>query len=177
MKHTRRLLGAVVVVLAVVGALTEPAAAHYVYAKHTTYASDTNCTGSRAEISHGDGGGYSKADTYSWYRWTSLIGGDMDCQTNWKRPPGHLIAALQHYKFSVYRHRWEVCRYTNWYRNGSEAWQFMLWTRHGTQPDCGAGYYATMSWGAVWNNSTWFPSDGRGVWSGDSGCGCHYLPA
>lgn len=149
---------AVVTVMSVV--VAGPAAAHYIYDKRTTFGSDTNCTGGRGEVSHGPGGGYAKADTYSWYaQWTPY--GNLDCGRDWARPEGYIISAYHYYKWYPEYNNWYVCTYTDWISNNVPTHQWYVWGSW-TSPPCGTGYYATQAHGQVWNNA-WF---GGAVWSG-----------
>ncbi len=159
------LLLGLAVAIAMLGMTAQPAGAHYVYQKVVTYASDTTCSGERAETSHGGGGGYARADVYSWYSlWTPW--GQIDCGSDFPRPPGYLADAYDLYKWTGYE--WALCRYTAWYYNGSQTHQFAIATNFGGYPPCGPGYYGTVGVGYVWNNA-WY---GGSSWSG-----YHYLPA
>lgn len=145
----------------------QPSSADYIYTKVTTYASDTNCTGGRAEVSHGNGGGYAKADTYSWYAQYGGPWGDVHCARNFARPVNYLITTYDLYKWTG--SAWGYCTgWQGWSYNNVATHQWYVWTNFGTQPPCGAGYYGTMQSGYAWNNA-WF---GGGTWSG-----YHALPA
>lgn len=165
MKLTRWPL-AVIVALGMLGTIgAQPASADYIYQKVTIYGSDTNCTGGRAEISHGSGSGYAKADAYSWYaQWYPTVG-NVHCGRDFARPPGYLAAAFDLYKWNG--SAWALCQQTPWNYNTSQTHQWYVWTRYGSPP-CGNGYYGTSALSYVWNNQ-WF---GGSVWSG-----YHYLPA
>ncbi len=164
MAKTRRKFGFLFLPLvAVTLAGAQPAAAHYVYEKHTTYASDQACVGGRGEISHGGGGGYAKADTYSWWSlWTPY--GDIHCGNDWSRPPGYINTAYHLYKWDGYNSRWGYCTGTNWIPNNVATHQWYIWTNFGSWTPCGDGYYATQAHGIVWNGQ--WNGQNSPVWSG-----------
>lgn len=158
-----RKAAAAAVALATAGAaFAAPAAAHYVYTKAKVYASSTNCTGARSETSHGDGGGYSKADVFSWYRMEAPMAGGYDCESNWSRPAGYLATKYQLFKWDGAK--WAECKYTDYYYNSSSTHQYAIYTNFGDKAPCGAGTYNTMATSYVLNGGQWF---GGSVWSGN----------
>ncbi|MGW6688750.1 hypothetical protein [Streptomyces sp. NPDC054961] len=161
-------------VLAVAGvslvATSTAAQAHYVYEKQITYVeipeiSDTPvCTEGRSEVSHGNGGGFSKSTVYSWTK-------DFDhlVRCGWERdvPAGWMASLEQIWKWNGME--WTVCFPTDWrFNNSTEAkGDFSLYWNI----PCGPGYYGVTSNGYVWDEEfdEW---RGGSVWSG-----FHELPA
>jgi hypothetical protein len=141
---------AIGILVAVVAALIGvPVYAHVVYEDGHTYWSDTNCTWSRAEISHGSGGGYSKANLKSERNYFTS-----QCERRLSRPIGHLKAQWMLYKKSG--SSWGHCRTGNWYYNGGDASALTNSRDHGTSPPCGSGEYRTKGDTGVKIGSTWY---------------------
>ena len=80
-------LTAIVLIAIGFAAISMPVYAHYIYENGYTYSSSYDCTWNRAEISHGSGGGYSKADVRSKKKASNL-----NCLGAFNRPINHLRA-------------------------------------------------------------------------------------
>jgi hypothetical protein len=145
---------------------TFPASAHYVYQQGLTYISSLNCTETRSEISHGNGGGYSRADAKSLYV-LQTTQGSFNCANVLSRPPGYLAAKWQLYK--VVGSELHLCSQGSWSYNNVSTYSWYTYWYHGYAPPCGSGYYATYGAGFVNVNGTWY---GGWIWARD-----HYLPA
>ena len=146
------LLAAVVTSLA----FAVPAYAHYVYEDGTTYADADGCTWNRAEISHGNGGGYSKS-TVRAKRTVS----NTPCMQTWERPYGNLRA-----KWALYRDNF-ICISVGYTVNSNTTHTLNVTRYHGNTPPCGDGDYETTATGHHKIN---------GVWQGGSiDSGTHYL--
>lgn len=156
----RRLLLSLTVVLSVLVGTTQEVGAHSVYVYDGTYASDTNCTWVRSEISHGtQNSGYSRVDVESWYRWESPGGfGSYDCYTQWDRSAWKIRAKYTVMKKIAGTEDWAWCLNTDWYYNQSTTWQYVIHGWHGENysPPCGHGDYATSGGGYVENGGTWY---------------------
>jgi hypothetical protein len=157
-----KVVGASGAALVFTAVAADPAAAHYVYQKAKVYVSDTNCTGARAETSHGGGGGYSKSDVYSWYRWEIPMAGGYDCQTDLSRPAGYLATRFTLYKWNG--SSWAACQSFNYHYNSTNTHQFAIYKDFGSKAPCGAGTYNTFAESYVLNGGSWF---GGGLWSGN----------
>jgi hypothetical protein len=141
------------------------AEAHTVYNNGYVYASSTNCTWSRADKSHGTGGGQHYAFTRSKYALYTTRG-DLHCGRRWDRPPGYIAARYNNYKWSG--QRWQVCTHTSYRYNPQTRHYHQVRVNSGTRPPCGRGHYGTTAFSYV-NNGGWY---GGTMWSG-----YHYLPA
>lgn len=136
---TRRkwVLGIVVAVIA--ASIGGPVYAHVVSEEGNTYTSTYNCTWNRAEISHGSGGGYSKATVVSKKNRGRLY----TCKDRLDRPIKHLRA-----KWVLYRKNnssWIHCLSGNWWLNGTTSSKLENYRDHGSSPPCGSGEYMTKS--------------------------------
>lgn len=146
------------------------ASAHSVYVEDWVYASDTNCTKGRSEVSHGDGGGYVRVDAGSWYYfddpWFPHACGEAFPRSAWK------IRAK--YTFLIKDEatgNWNWCVNSEWYYNQDTTSTFVIedWPNGGgPTPPCGNGNYATSGGAYVENGGTWY---GEYVWAGQ-----HWLP-
>ncbi len=136
--------------LAVVGAsIAVPVYAHVIYEDGHTYTSPYNCTWSRSEISHGSGGGYSKANLKSEQNeWRST------CRKRLSRPIGYLRAKWELQKKSG--SSWIRCKLGNYYYNGGDASELANTRDHGTSPPCGSGTYRTIGETGVKIGSKWY---------------------
>lgn len=149
-----------------------PASAHYVYRRSLIFHQDDFCIGSRAEVSHGDGGGYHKADTYSWRRfWTGYLE-SVPCPiqtSNDPKPPGYIAVGFETFRRS--NGQWLLCSRTvgvggsGWSYNPSTTHQFAVYANNGATTPCGDGTYQTLSHSGV-NNGGWQHGS---VWSGEHG--------
>jgi hypothetical protein len=163
-KRSKRAVAAVSVVSALTLLIQSPALAHYV-AEWTDVASTGQmCVRGRAEISHGNGGGYSK--------------GEVQTRT---ADPSWAACSLRPYQY-VHEHaiqllvqrwdgaQWRDCMLSGWqYRTGSVAHSSVDWNYN---IPCGSGYYTT--WSNSYARAT--SSDGwHGGWAGTGGY--HLLPA
>lgn len=137
------------------------AAAHYVYQKGTvaTYGSGA-CVQARAEVSHGSGGGYTKADVES-TRTTSY--GNISCIEPNPKPAGYLATRYDFYKWDSSAGHWKVCRTADWYYSKAQTGQYSIYTDFGVSPPCGHGYYGSTAYSYVKDNNTWY---GGSIWSG-----------
>ena len=160
-----KLFLAVAGVLAGIMAVAGSLYAHVIYEGGYTYASAYDCTWNRAEISHGSGGGYSKADVRSKQK-AFLI--DIDCFLPFTRPADHLKVRYKLYKQSG--SSWNLCAHTAWNYNNTKADSMIIYTNHGTSPVCGNGSYKTVAYGYLKNGSQW---KGGSISSGNVG---HSLP-
>ncbi|WP_156325216.1 hypothetical protein [Nonomuraea sp. SBT364] len=144
---------AICMAIALVATLSSPAQAHYVYEKGEIYKSADVCVDGRAEVSHGDGGGYARADTWSETRGFVYGVGWVNCAVGWSRPAGYIAARYDYLVFDLSAGVWGLCRQLDWwYGSGSHltvAWNF------GNRTPCGTAWYATIGWSAVRNGSTW----------------------
>ena len=139
---TRRkwVLGIVVAVIA--ASIGGPVYAHVVYEDGKTHTSPYNCTWTRAEISHGSGGGYSKATIRS-----EKNRGRLPCKERLSRPIKHIRA-----KWTLYRKSgssWIRCKTSNYWYNGRTASEVNNYKNHGSSPPCGSGEYMTKTEGGV----------------------------
>lgn len=141
------------------------AEAHTVYNRGNVYASSTNCTWSRADKSHGTGGGQHYAFTRSTYAQFTPWG-DLHCGRNWDRPPGYIAVKYNNLKWNG--SRWQLCTYTRWIYNPVTRHYHQTRVNSGASPPCGRGYYGTMAFSSVYNGG-WY---GGRMWSG-----YHFLPA
>ncbi|GAA2272881.1 hypothetical protein GCM10009853_028360 [Glycomyces scopariae] len=141
-----------------------PASAHYVYQEGEVYRSNDLCTNVRAEISHGDGGGYARVDAKS-YTVLATPWGAYPCAKTHDRPGGYIAAKIEVYAWNG--SAWYLCAYTDWAYNSGSTNQWIIEAWMSGLPYCGTGWYGTMGTGYVWNNN-WF---GGSVWSGH-----HWLP-
>ncbi|MQM26146.1 hypothetical protein GFD30_11270 [Glycomyces sp. NEAU-7082] len=140
-----------------------PAAAHYVYQEGHVYRTNDLCVHERSEISHGDGGGYSRVDVSS----TTILapGGAFPCAHANHKPANNIAAKIQVLAWNG--SAWYVCAETAWVYNDHTTWQLIIESRMLGLPWCGTGWYGTMGHGYVWNNA-WY---GGTMWSGN-----HWLP-
>ena len=137
-------------------AVAVPTYAHYVYEDGLTYAGADGCTWNRAEISHGNGGGYSKS-TVRAKRTVS----NTPCMKAWERPSNTLRA-----KWALYRDNF-ICTSAGYSVNSSTMHTFNVSRYHGNVPPCGDGDYETTATGHHKIN---------GVWQGGAiDSGTHYL--
>jgi hypothetical protein len=143
-----------------------PAAAHYVYQEGHLYRTNDLCVHERSEISHGDGGGYSRVDTSA----TTYVapGGTFPCALALAKPPGHIASKVVVMAWNG--SAWYVCAESSWLYNDYVGWQLILESWMHGHPWCGDGWYGTMGHGYVWNPAT---KDWKGgqLWSGH-----HWLP-
>lgn len=133
------------------------------------YRSDGPCTWGRAELSHGNGGGRSEAsvaqDDVLDTPW-----GSYSCDWKWAdQGPYRMKVAYDLYKWSSSTASWNVCRYTNWYYNPERMHKYEIYSLFGNWPDCGKGYYMTVSWSYTLNGGDW-----NGGWLATE---YHWLPA
>lgn len=148
MKKISRLLMLPLLIGALLGGTAGPALAHYVYDGAWTYASGSNCTHQRAEVSHGSWGkGYAKVDTRSDYKVTSY-----DCMGDWTRPPGYITSTIRYLKWTG--SYWGVCTSRDYASNTTTTDKYVRALNFGSTP-CGAGYYYTDHNGYVWNGA-WY---------------------
>ncbi len=160
LKRRKLVLGIVVALIA--AAMGGPVYAHVIYEFGHTYSSHYNCTWSRAEISHGGGGGYSKAHVKSeWNR------SKKTCYQRLTVPIKHIRAKWVLYKKNG--QSWETCVRSNYWYNGRSASELKNWQNHGSSPPCGAGEYMTEAFTGV-KIGTWY---GQPIESGVYG---HQLP-
>ena len=148
-------------------AIAAPAYAHYIYEAGFTYTSGYGCTWNRAEISHGNGGGYSKSDVRS-KRVFTYDGYTFHCGTDLSRPIGHLRAKWRLYKLNG--SSWQTCKSSNYSYNTSNTAHLKVDEYHGYNPPCCQGIYRTVAYGHFKSGSSWY---GGSLSSGVTG---HTLP-
>lgn len=143
-----------------------PAAAHYVYQEGHVYRTNDLCVHERSEISHGDGGGYSRVDVSS--TTYAAPGGTFPCALALEKPTNQIAAKIVVMAWNG--SAWYVCAETAWLYNDYVGWQLIVYSRMIGHPWCGDGWYGTMGHGYVWNPPT---RDWKGgtMWSGN-----HWLP-
>ncbi|MCC3765922.1 hypothetical protein K3N28_22950 [Glycomyces sp. TRM65418] len=157
-------------VVAAAGAMTfvllgaSPAAAHYVYEEGHVHRTVELCVHERSEISHGDGGGYSRVDVSS----TTVLapGGTFPCAYAYERPVNYIASRIEVMAWNG--SAWYLCAETSWVYNSQSTWQLIIEARMAGLPYCGTGWYGTMGHGYVLSNNTWY---GGALWSGS-----HWLP-
>jgi hypothetical protein len=148
MKRILRLLMLPLFAGLLLGGTTGTALAHVVYEGAWTYASSTNCTHNRAEVSHGTyGKGYMKVDVRSDYKVL-----DVDCVGDWTRPAGYIAIKWRYLKWTG--SSWGVCQSQDYTYNSITTDKVIRVRDYQTQP-CGAGYYMTDTNGYVYNGS-WY---------------------
>src|SRR5690348_5626372 len=90
----RRSVRTATVLVAAAGSLlatSTSASAHYVYEKGRVYQTEPLCIDDRAEISHGDGGGFSKVDNTTMTRLFIVGTGQwVQCGIHKLRPAGYM---------------------------------------------------------------------------------------
>jgi hypothetical protein len=159
----RRKLSVLAVGFVIVALAAPPALAHVIYTRANTYVSDSFCVDGYNELSHGDGGGYSKFDTES-ESWGG-IEGDRRCTAGLTRPAGYISVGRVLYKWDGAN--WSECRRSLDNYNSVSAWKVSRYIYSSTP--CGPGYYSTTTFHYVYNN---------GWYGGPAGLGnSHYLPA
>ncbi|MFB6518447.1 hypothetical protein [Streptomyces sp. NPDC056401] len=134
------------------------ASAHYVYAQDEVWANadSTKCLYTYAEVSHGDGGGYTKTQANA--------GRDLYCIMPWKRLSGDLAAKYEYYKWDGAG--WYVCALIGeWQYSTVESGQYTLSWNFGGAPPCGGGYYGTTGYTSVQYGGDWYGWN-VGIWSG-----------
>ena len=155
---------AIGILAAVVAALIGvPVYAHVVYEDGYTWSSNHNCTWGRSEISHGSGGGYSKATVESEVNLEDKI-----CAQRYWRPINYLKSKWDlQYKVNG---QWIRCKKGNTWYNGRKAWKLANYKNHGSSPLCGNAEYRTVGESKVRLGNDW--------WGGDlsSGVYGHWLP-
>jgi hypothetical protein len=145
------------------------ALAHWVYQRGYVWENGSGkCLEARSEISHGKGGGYSKANANSikeiQYPW-----GKIDCNQKWRRPAGYIRVKNQ---LDVYTSgQWAFCRKTSLKYNSADNWGVSKARNWGTSPPCGSHYYTNWAraqhiWQGDWTPGGWISSGGS-----------HWLPA
>ena len=148
-------------------AIAAPVYAHYIYEDGFTYTSSYGCTWNRAEISHGNGGGYSKADVKSKKVFT-YDGLTFHCGSNLSRPIEHLRVKWRLYKLNG--SSWKSCKSSSYFYNATNAAHIKVHKYHGYNPPCGQGIYRTVAYGDFKSGSSWY---GGSLSSGVTG---HALP-
>lgn len=129
------------VMSSIVGAAS-PAGAHYVYEGRRVYSSPTLCLDGRAEISHGNGGGYVRVDAR--VSEPSSYGGVCN-GTVWGNRYNVIVKA-QLWKYNG--RYWELCRDTGWKYSRSVR------VSYGSRPPCGRGTYGVTGYAYV-ENAGW----------------------
>jgi len=145
------------------------ASAHYVYEKAFTWRSSVDCVDTRSEISHGHGGGYSRANSEITKRgYIPVVNQWRDCLSDFKRPAGYIHNQLALFRYAAPVDEWYRCSsWRSWYNSNTTA-RFDTYVYWGTTAPCGPGYYGTTGGGSEYNG-VWH---GGLIWSGN-----HYLPA
>lgn len=159
----RRLAAALAVAALVPLAWAAPAAADYQSTTETVWQAPGPgaCLRTRAEATGSDVQG-----PYFAFTATAEAGDDRygSCDTSpvHDEPPGWLAARQDVYRWDG--SAWSVCFSSGWTFSDAdvEAWGQ---TSGGGPAPCGAGWYGTMAFGAVYDGAAWQGTD-RGVWSG-----------
>lgn len=137
--------------------------AHYIYESGYTWENGAGkCLWARAEISHGNGGGYAKIDVSAW-RENEQPGGSVgpvgvggtseDCADLWTRLPGYL---RQRNQLWYHVHDWAICRRGTWTYNTTNSYTMPLQERwYGTSPRCGNAWYTNVGGTGVYFDSAW----------------------
>lgn len=140
-----------------------PVNAHYVYENEWAYRSDRgHCVRERSEISHGDGGGYSKVDaiiSHYWYFDDKHI----PCGLSKYKSAGEILIKWDLMKWNASRAEWHHCRVIDSVSNRTRTYKFVVYAYYGAYADCGTGWYGTWGSAKVWNGRTF---KGGRVWSG-----------
>ena len=162
MTKISRLLVLPLLLGALLGGTAGPALAHYVYQGGTvaTWGSGY-CTNARAEVSHGDGRGYRKADNEAKvdnFYW------NFKCTDPRVWPSGYMITQADYYKYNG--SSWYLCKDAGWTYSQDSTGKVVQAARE--YLPCGRGYYGTRAWSYIKDNGTW---NGGSIWSGH-----HYLP-
>jgi hypothetical protein len=114
-----------------------PALARYVYQNGWVWENGSGkCLEERAEVSHGTGTGYTKADVHSVKEYGPPQF-QVDCAADWVMPINYLRVKNVLYKYSG---SWYVCRDQS-YKYNSVKDAFVLKATYWNVP-CGSGYYA-----------------------------------
>lgn len=146
---------------------THRTVAHYVYQQGYIFQRPQgNCTWSRSEVSHGNGGGYSKGDTAS-KTYQAHVWGGAECGADAPRPANYMKTKLDLYVWTG--SYWGLCRASQWGYNPSNTYWYSVETYHGTTPPCGNATYRTDTHSYVNMTGTW---EGGVLFSGN-----HTLPA
>jgi hypothetical protein len=180
--RARRWLPTLLLSLILIVSLASAAAAHFAYQRAVVWEDDAGrCLDLYSEISHGNGGGYTKtvAETYQQLEyWRS-------CFWPWQRGPGYIRAKNQMWAwFGSY---WGICRGTAaaWKYNSTTTNDFRIEGYRGlygdtTKPPCGPRWYVTRSLSQVQLNGVWYPRPGCNAercWQTGVMWSCiHYLP-
>lgn len=146
--------------------LAEPALAHYVYKAGWVYRSAWACAWARAELSHGNGGGYTRLDVTAFKATNSPTSYGDRCHSSFQRNPGQLRVKHQLWKQSG-SGAWTLCRDSGWITNGAVMSSFSKGITYGASPPCGPGTYGITGFAEVWDGRAW-----RG---GKIEGGTHYL--
>lgn len=162
--------GALHGLLAMVGAMmllftsATSASAHYVYEHDEVWANtdSSKCLYTRAEVSHGVGGGYAQSRGLASDDW----GVPPVCIWGWERPAGYLATKWTYYKKTS--SGWSVCRQIGWKYNSSKTNVLRASKTFEIYPPCGGGYYATKAWSKVYYSGGWHGA--YSIWSGS-----HYI--
>lgn len=115
----------------------------------TAYTPMNDCTFNAVGTNSGSGGGGAQSNVYSYAH--SYSGGS--CSTQWSRPAGSLISAIQFYNWTG--SGWNLCRNSGWSYSSVETWGWGLTWSFGSSPPCGAGYYHTAGFGYLHNGFEW----------------------
>ena len=117
------------------------ASADWIAHERRTYVGDNHCVRVRSEISHGSGGGYSKATV------RAKKNTPYECAGREKRSRNNLKAKWK----LLYQtwNGWETCRYSNYVFNTQRVDTFSVYRDHGTSVRCGNTKYITVARGGV----------------------------
>jgi hypothetical protein len=168
-----RVLALVVTATAMVLAHASPAGAHYVYRKSLLFHNSDWCLGSRAEVSHGGGGGYFKADSYSWRPAWIYFSDPLPCPVQTAdnpKAPGYMATGFQVMLWDG--NSWDLCTHSGgtqggWWYNQQTTHHWSIYANAGSRTVCGVGSYQTISHSAV-HNGEWAHGS---LWSGSHSLG------
>jgi hypothetical protein len=153
-----------VAVTATAGLSSQAAEAHYVYKRQVLHTATFYCIRGYAEISHGNGGGYTKL-TVGRYNRIALV-----CSQGHTSPQTKGKARVAH---ELWKQRsngsWYLCRASGWkYNPGPWDDVFSNGITYGTRAPCGSGTYGVTGHMALYIDRTWRGGTVRG--------GTHWLP-
>lgn len=164
----KRILSVAVLLLAMVFGSGTAAVAHYVYDIAYVWENGAGqCLKERTELSHGNGGGYTRTDIYPLGILNSPFG-SVHCERNVDVATGYLRTKHQLDVYGLYG--WSYCTQTAFKYNGSSAQYLKLEKYWGSTPPCGGrAYYYAWGLGQWYFNGSWV-----GGWLGSKDV--HLLP-
>lgn len=140
--------------------------AHYVYDDGYVWEGGPKCLFARSEVSHGNGGGYTKVDLQAVRERTYPGWGTINCHIAWDRPTSYLRSKMWLYWWHSSREEWIYCTETG-YKYNTQKQADLRHTKYWDTP-CGNHLYFNYGWGATYYDNAW-----RGGWMG---AGYHRWP-